>query len=83
MEGRTGQGVDWHRRGQEQVLWCRRSHGSTKNSITYIEWSYAKDNNLKMAQLDSGNGPVEPTADSVAKAVGEAKVKGSGNDLEP
>jgi phosphate transport system substrate-binding protein len=54
---------------------------STKNSISYIEWSYAKDNNLSMAQLDSGNGPVELTGDSVAKAVNEAKVKGSGNDL--
>ena len=54
---------------------------STKNSISYIEWSYAKDNNLKMAQLDSGNGPVELTGDSVAKAVSEAKVKGTGNDL--
>ncbi len=55
--------------------------GSTKNSITYIEWSYAKDNNLSMAQLDSGNGPVELSGEAVAKAVSEAKVKGSGNDL--
>ena len=53
----------------------------TKNSITYIEWSYAKDNNLPMAQLDSGKGPVELSGDAVAKAVSEAKVKGSGNDL--
>ena len=54
---------------------------STKNYISYIEWSYAKDNNLPMAQLDSGSGPVELTGESVAKAVSEAKVKGSGNDL--
>ena len=54
---------------------------STKNSISYMEWSYAKDNNLSMAQLDSGNGPVELTGESVGKAVAEAKVKGSGNDL--
>ncbi len=54
---------------------------STKNSISYIEWSYAKDNNLPMAQLDSGSGPVELTGESVGKAVSEAKVKGSGNDL--
>jgi phosphate transport system substrate-binding protein len=53
----------------------------TKNSISYIEWSYAKDNNLSMAQLDSGNGPVELTGESVAKAVSEAKVTGTGNDL--
>ena len=54
---------------------------STKNSITYIEWSYAKDNKLSMAQLDSGNGPVELSGEAVAKAVSEATVKGSGNDL--
>jgi phosphate transport system substrate-binding protein len=34
-----------------------------------------------MAQLDSGKGPVELSGDAVAKAVSEAKVKGSGNDL--
>jgi phosphate transport system substrate-binding protein len=54
---------------------------NTKNSISYMEWSYAKDNNLKMAQLDSGSGPVELTGASVSKALGEAKVTGSENDL--
>jgi phosphate transport system substrate-binding protein len=54
---------------------------STKNSISYMEWSYAKDNNLQVAQIDNGNGPVELTGDSVSKAVGEAQTKGSGNDL--
>jgi phosphate transport system substrate-binding protein len=54
---------------------------NTKNSISYMEWSYAKDNNLKMAQLDSGSGPVELTGEAVGKAVDEADVKGSGNDL--
>jgi phosphate transport system substrate-binding protein len=53
----------------------------TKNSISYMEWSYAKDNNLKTAQLDNGAGATELTAETVAKAVGEATVKGSGNDL--
>jgi phosphate transport system substrate-binding protein len=54
---------------------------STKNSISYMEWSYAKDNKLKTAQLDNGAGATELTAETVAKAVGEATVKGSGNDL--
>lgn len=53
----------------------------TKNSISYMEWSYAKDNNLKMAQLDNGAGATELTAATVAKAVGQSKVKGKGNDL--
>jgi phosphate transport system substrate-binding protein len=55
--------------------------GSTKNSISYMEWSYARDSKLKIAQLDAGNGPVELTGEAVGKAVGEATVKGSGNDL--
>ncbi len=54
---------------------------ATKNSISYMEWSYAKDNNLKIAQLDNGAGATELTADTVAKAVAEATVKGTGNDL--
>jgi len=53
----------------------------TKNSISYMEWSYAKDNDLKMAQVDNGAGATELTAETVAKAVAEAEVKGSGNDL--
>lgn len=54
---------------------------STKNSISYMEWSYARDNKLKIAQLDNGSGATELTAASVAKSVAEATVKGSGNDL--
>src|SRR5215204_6645801 len=67
--------------GKNKSSGVAEATANTKNSITYIEWSYAKDNNLSMAQLDSGNGAVELTGDSVAKAVDEAKVKGSGNDL--
>jgi phosphate transport system substrate-binding protein len=55
--------------------------GSTKNSISYMEWSYARDNKLSITQLDSGNGPTELTGDSVGKAVSEATVAGTGNDL--
>jgi len=53
----------------------------TKNSISYMEWSYARDNDLKIAQVDNGAGAVELTAEAVAKAVSEAEIKGSGNDL--
>jgi len=53
----------------------------TRNSISYMEWSYARDNNLKVAQLDSGNGAVELTGEAVATAVADAEVKGEGNDL--
>jgi phosphate transport system substrate-binding protein len=54
---------------------------STKNSISYMEWSYARDNNLKIAELDSGKGAVELSGEAVGKAVAEASTAGSGNDL--
>ena len=46
-----------------------------------MEWSYASDNNLKIAQLDSGSGATELTGESVGTAVSEATVAGTGNDL--
>ncbi len=54
---------------------------STPGSISYMEWSYAKDNSLATAQLDNGGGATELTAETVGKALSEAEVKGSGNDL--
>ena len=67
--------------GKNKSSGVAEATASTKNSISYMEWSYAKDNNLKMAQLDSGSGPVELTGEAVGKAVAEADIKGSGNDL--
>lgn len=55
---------------------------ATKNSISYMEWSYAKDNQLSIAQIDNGAGATELTAENVAKAVAEAKIAGTGNDLK-
>lgn len=51
---------------------------STPNSIAYVEWSYAIQNNLSEAQIDNGAGPVELTADTVAKTVATAQVAPSG-----
>ena len=53
-----------------------------KNSISYTEWSYATKNNLNMAAIDNGNGPVELTGESAGKAVSAAKTAGEGNDLQ-
>jgi len=53
----------------------------TAGSIGYVEWGYAKDNNLHMAQIDNGGGAVELTAESAAKAIGAAKVVGTDGDL--
>jgi phosphate transport system substrate-binding protein len=54
---------------------------TTEGSITYVEWSYAKDNNLGIAQVDNGSGPVELTGEAVGKAIASAKSVGTGNDL--
>jgi phosphate transport system substrate-binding protein len=51
------------------------------NAITYLEWSFARDNKLGIAKIDNGAGPVELTGESVGKAVAAAKAAGTGNDL--
>ncbi len=53
---------------------------TTEGSLTYVEWSYAKDNNLGIAQVDNGAGPVELTGEAVGKAIASAKPAGTGND---
>ena len=56
---------------------------STDGSIGYVEYSFAKNNALNMAKVANGSGDfVELTPDNVAKAVGAAKVIGTGNDLK-
>ena len=51
---------------------------STKNSIAYVEWSYALQNNLPMAKIDNGGGAVALTADTVATTVSTAAVSPAG-----
>jgi phosphate transport system substrate-binding protein len=53
----------------------------TPGSVTYVEWSYAKDNKLGIAKIDNGGGPVELTGATAGEAVSVAKVVGEGNDL--
>ena len=54
---------------------------STEGGVTYVEWSYARDNKLGVAQIDNGGGAVELTGESAGKAVAAAKADGTGNDL--
>ena len=67
--------------GKEKSAGVAAAVKSTEGGITYAEWSYAKDNNLGIAQVDNGGGPVTLTADAVGKAVADAKIVGTGNDL--
>jgi phosphate transport system substrate-binding protein len=54
---------------------------STTGAIGYVEWSFAQQDKLSMAQIDNGAGPVELTAESAGKAVAAAKISGTGGDL--
>ena len=67
--------------GKEKSAGVAAAVKSTEGGITYAEWSYAKDNDLSIAQVDNGAGPVELTGAAVGKAVAAAKPDGEGNDL--
>ncbi|MEV0295816.1 phosphate ABC transporter substrate-binding protein PstS [Nocardia sp. NPDC050710] len=56
---------------------------STKNSITYNEWSFAKSQNLSVAQIitSASKDPVKLSVQSAGKAIDGVKIKGEGNDL--
>lgn len=68
--------------GKEKSAGVVQGVQQTKNSITYVEWSYARDAKLPMASIDNGAGPVDLTAESAGKAIAAAKVAGTGNDLK-
>jgi phosphate transport system substrate-binding protein len=53
----------------------------TAGGITYVEWSYARDGGLGVAQVDNGGGAVELTGESAGKAVAAATPEGTGNNL--
>jgi phosphate transport system substrate-binding protein len=67
--------------GKEKSAGVAEGVKSTKNSITYVEWSYAVDNKLGVAQIETGAGPVELSAESAGKALAAAKPAGTGSDL--
>jgi phosphate transport system substrate-binding protein len=56
---------------------------STPGSITYNEWSYAKNQGLQIANIitSAGPDPVVLSVDSVGKSIAGVKIKGEGNDL--
>ena len=54
---------------------------STDGSIGYVEWGFAQDDGLSVAQIDNGGGAVELTAESAGAAVAAATVAGTGKDL--
>ncbi|MCX6481836.1 MAG: phosphate ABC transporter substrate-binding protein PstS [Mycobacterium sp.] len=56
---------------------------STPGSVTYNEWSFAKNQGLSIAQIitSAGPDPVTLSVDSVGKSIAGVKIKGEGNNL--
>lgn len=54
---------------------------TTPNSIGYVELSFVQSMGLKAAKVDNGGGAVEATSENAAKAIANAEIKGTGNDL--
>jgi phosphate transport system substrate-binding protein len=68
--------------GKEKSAGVSSAVAATDGGITYTEWSYATQNALSMAKIDTGSGtPVELTGASAGKAVAAATQSGTGNDL--
>ncbi len=67
--------------GKEKSAGVASAVKAQDGGITYVEWSYATQNQLGIAQVDNGAGPVALTSDSVGKMIASAKQKGTGNDL--
>ena len=56
--------------GKEKSAGVSSAVASTDGGITYTEWSYATQNKLAMAKIDTGSGtPVELTGETAGKAV--------------
>jgi len=53
----------------------------TEGAIGYVEWGFAQQEKLAMAEIDNGSGPVALTAESAGKAVAAAEIVGTGGDL--
>lgn len=56
---------------------------NTQNAITYNEWSFAKAQNLSIAEIvtSASDEPVALTSETAGKAIDSAKIMGEGNDL--
>jgi phosphate transport system substrate-binding protein len=67
--------------GREKSAGVAEGVKSTPGGLTYVEWSYARDNNLGVAKIDNGAGAVELTGETAGKALTAASPDGEGNDL--
>lgn len=73
--GKVGQG----QQGTQAVASAIKGGDGT---FGFVEWKYATDSQLGVAQIDNGKGAVELTAESAGKAMEAAEITGKGNDLK-
>ncbi|GLZ31440.1 phosphate-binding protein PstS [Lentzea sp. NBRC 105346] len=67
--------------GKEKSAGVAQAASTVDGAVTYVELSFAQDNKLSIAKIDTGSGPVELTNETVGKSIDGAKIKGQGNDL--
>ncbi len=67
--------------GREGSAGVAQAVAGAPGGITYVEWSFAQDNKLSVAQIDNGSGAVELSGESAGKTVATATQVGTGNDL--
>ena len=67
--------------GKEKSAGVATATKGQDGAVTYVELSYAQQNQLPMAQIDTGSGPVELTSESAGKTISTATQTGTGNDL--
>ena len=67
--------------GREKSSGVAEAVKTTAGGIGYVEWSYARDNQLGVSKIDNGGGAVELTGETAGKALLAAEPAGSGNDL--
>jgi phosphate transport system substrate-binding protein len=72
--GKVGEG----KKGSDGVAAAVKA---TDGAVAYDEWSFATLNNLGIASIDNGGGPVQLTAATASAAVAAATPAGTGNDL--
>jgi phosphate transport system substrate-binding protein len=67
--------------GKEKSAGVATAVKGQDGGITYVELSYAQQNQLSMAAIDSGAGAVELTGETAGKTIATAEQTGKGNDL--
>lgn len=67
--------------GKEKSAGVAAAVKGQEGGVTYVEWSYATQNGLGIAAIDTGSGPVALNSANVGAMVATAAQVGTGNDL--